>query len=322
MTHRFDLTNLQKKTTIKINKMNIALLAGILSVVGSIITAWSQQHTNERNIETAQSQMTLQQSLNEESADNATKRTEELYNKLYSPSAKLQQYKEAGLSPAMMYGGTGVGGTSSTSGAQANTGLVVPNLESFDFTNLGNSISQIAKQGEETKKTKAETERVETETTETQQKIQNLIAEEDKTKAEKLLTDQQTKQATIIANISEATKQDQKEKIQSEASLAYAENQKVYNEVQKLKKENEYVEELNKANLENLQEQNKKIVAETANIIANTQLTGVAQEKLKQEIENLKKTGDLLKFENAVNDEIGTLGKWAKIITSIISAMK
>lgn len=48
--------------------------------------------------------------LNEKAADKADARTRSLYNDLQSPKALLQQYKEAGLSPSLMFGGGGIGG--------------------------------------------------------------------------------------------------------------------------------------------------------------------------------------------------------------------
>lgn len=47
---------------------------------------------------------------NEKSANAADARTRALYNDLYSPKALLQQYKDAGLSPSLMFGGGGPGG--------------------------------------------------------------------------------------------------------------------------------------------------------------------------------------------------------------------
>lgn len=54
---------------------------------------------------------------NEMAADNADARTRALYADLQSPAALLQQYKEAGLSPSLMFGGGGIGGQT-TQGAQ------------------------------------------------------------------------------------------------------------------------------------------------------------------------------------------------------------
>lgn len=55
---------------------------------------------------------------NEMAANNADRRTRALYEDFYSPAALMRQYKEAGLSPSLMFGGTpGQGGMSGAQGA-------------------------------------------------------------------------------------------------------------------------------------------------------------------------------------------------------------
>lgn len=55
---------------------------------------------------------------NERAAENADRRTRALYEDFYSPAALMRQYKEAGLSPSLMFGGTpGQGGMSGAQGA-------------------------------------------------------------------------------------------------------------------------------------------------------------------------------------------------------------
>ena len=57
----------------------------------------------------------------EMAANSADKRTRALYNDFYSPEAMIEQYKAAGLSPSMMYGGTpGQGGMMGAQGTGAN----------------------------------------------------------------------------------------------------------------------------------------------------------------------------------------------------------
>lgn len=63
---------------------------------------------------------------NEAAADFADKRTRALYNDLQSPRALLSQYREAGLSPSLMFSGGGAGG-GMTQGAMGNgTSGVMP----------------------------------------------------------------------------------------------------------------------------------------------------------------------------------------------------
>lgn len=60
--------------------------------------------------------------LSEQAAENAQKRQEELYNRLYSPIAKIQQLKEAGLSPSLFYENGGTQGASAPQGT-GGTGI-------------------------------------------------------------------------------------------------------------------------------------------------------------------------------------------------------
>lgn len=63
---------------------------------------------------------------NELSAENAYARQRELYEDFYSPSALVRQYQEAGLSPALMFGGApGQGGSSAPQGNGAG-GIQTP----------------------------------------------------------------------------------------------------------------------------------------------------------------------------------------------------
>jgi len=92
---------------------------------------------------------------NEMSAENADVRTRALYNDFYSPAALMRQYKEAGLSPSLMFGGTpGQGGQS---GAQGNGsgGLQTPYypISAMEAAQMGLTLA-------ETKKTEAEKENV------------------------------------------------------------------------------------------------------------------------------------------------------------------
>lgn len=55
----------------------------------------------------------------EATANNATKRTKDLYESLYSPRARVEQLKEAGLSPSLMYGDNGSVGQAGAQGTGA-----------------------------------------------------------------------------------------------------------------------------------------------------------------------------------------------------------
>ena len=83
-------------------------IAGMaMDAVGSVINNLNNELQMERTF-----------GFNERAAKNSDARTRALFTDLYSPEAKVQQLKDAGLSVGMMYGQGGVSGTSSTQGAQ------------------------------------------------------------------------------------------------------------------------------------------------------------------------------------------------------------
>lgn len=88
----------------------------------------------------------------EMSANQADKRTRALYNDFYSPQALMNQYREAGLSPGMMFGGTpGQGGQSGAQGSgAAGLGAIYQPLSMIES-------AQIAKTIAETQNIKADT---------------------------------------------------------------------------------------------------------------------------------------------------------------------
>ncbi len=96
---------------------------------------------------------------NELAAQNADARTRALYNDLYSPSAQLQQIKDAGLSPSLFYGdGGGISGQSGAMGSGASgISPQVFGAPQFDFTQLAKSIAEVDLIKAQTQKTKSET---------------------------------------------------------------------------------------------------------------------------------------------------------------------
>lgn len=96
---------------------------------------------------------------NEAAANNADLRTRALYNDFYSPEALLRQYKEAGLSPSIMFGGTpGQGGMAGAQGAGSS------GQQSIYYPINLLEAAQVELTNEQTKKTKAETQNIQADT--------------------------------------------------------------------------------------------------------------------------------------------------------------
>lgn len=91
--------------------------------------------------------------LNELAAASADQRTRALYNDFYSPSALMKQYKIAGLSPSLLFGGTpGQGGaTGGQGGGPAGPQSAYMPLSIIEAAQVANIQAQTQKTKEETK---------------------------------------------------------------------------------------------------------------------------------------------------------------------------
>ncbi len=114
--------------------------------------------------------------LNEKAAQNADKRTRQLFSDLYSPQAQVGQLQDAGLSAGLMYAKGGVGG-SGQAGAQAapatnQLGNVFDLMQAkLMDAQIKNIEADTAKKGEEAKGIQATTRKTDTE-------IQTMLMEQ------------------------------------------------------------------------------------------------------------------------------------------------
>ena len=124
----------------------------------------------------------------ERQAENADKRTRALYADLYSPQALMQQYKKAGLSPSLMFGGTpGQGGMSGAQGASAAINTPFMPMSLMESVQAANIMAQ-------TEKTKAETRTIEGENERGLAEIANIWAEQGYKNVSAALTQEQVTQ--------------------------------------------------------------------------------------------------------------------------------
>lgn len=128
-------------------------------LVGGGINAMFGAFNNWLSSQFTQQDRQLNYEQNELAAQNADARTRALYQDFYSPQALMKQYKEAGLSPSMMFGGTpGQGGTP---GAQAAGAAGLQTM--YSPMNIIEG-AQLANLKAQTEKVKAETKNIEKDT--------------------------------------------------------------------------------------------------------------------------------------------------------------
>lgn len=264
---------------------------------------------------------------NEEAAENAYSRQKEMYNMYYSPSALLKQYKEAGLSPSLMFGGTpGQGGTSAPMGAGA-AGSLTPFMPISMM-----EAAQVHNINAQTEKTKAETKTIEGTR---EPEIAKLWAETGNTIASTNYTNAQTEAQNIDNYILQETADFQIQQAEYQARIF--ENDVTRTLFAALDQELQY--NFNNENYVN----NSKIVEQTLNNMitdnlmkkAQINLTNAEKEKLSQDIkqawwqlklaaENLVQNATSIKnqkeyWDNAIQNATRTItnDKW-RIATGTI----
>lgn len=234
--------------------------------LGAINNTWAQQQQGE-----ARRQNYL---YGEMAAENADARTRALYNDFYSPQALMRQYREAGLSPSMMFGGTpGQGGTSGAQGSGA-AGLGTPYMPMSMIEG-----AQIAKLIAETDNIKADTANKEGTGAMGAAQIAALLSEAGATEAAKHYTEAQTAFQLIENEIAENTKEWKEEEIRGQAGIALQNAEKAIWEAKDAKLEFDFNNETYKTRVEQEQNKTTELAAEIALKRQTKQLT-FQQEKL------------------------------------------
>lgn len=126
-----------------------AAMGGINFGLNAIASTFGNQAARDNAIWAAN----MNYKLGEKAADNADARTRRLYEDYQSPEALLKQYKEAGLSPSLMFGGGGAGGTTLPSGAMG-TGSAGMGVQTFGVNPV--DMAQVNLMNAEAKKAEAE----------------------------------------------------------------------------------------------------------------------------------------------------------------------
>lgn len=119
-------------------------IQGVLTGINNYLSRQQSEYDRQENYR-----------LNELAAGASDQRTRALYNDFYSPKALMKQYKEAGLSPSILFGGTpGQGGsTGSQGGGPAGPSSTFMPLSLMEAAQVANIQAQ-------TKKTQAETRNI------------------------------------------------------------------------------------------------------------------------------------------------------------------
>lgn len=216
--------------------------------------------------------------LNEKAAQYADARTRALYNDLYSPQALINQYKAAGLSPSLMFGGTpGQGGIAGAQ-SQGSQGL---QTQYMPITMLEGA--QIAAIQAQTEKTKAETEYIKPTS---EANIAKTLAEAGYNEAATAATEATAANAKLDNYIKEATKNFSIYEAASLAEKAAAEAEKMYHEMRSAKVLANTDEELFETKVKEGKKQLELLAEQILNTRSNTKLTEEQKRKVKVDMLN------------------------------------
>lgn len=201
------------------------------------IDAFLSVFTNAMNNAAAGDRASLDRSENfrygERSAENAHRRQKELLDKYYTPEAQLKHLKAAGLSPSLMYGGSGTTGTTNAAqgtGAQGVKSDTYPlDIRSLAETELMRAETENARA--QAAEHQAEADRLNGKSEYGNAEIKKLLSEAGLNKAKETYTKAETTLAQLETDIKEATKQDQIDEISWRAKSAEREFQYIVNKV-------------------------------------------------------------------------------------------
>lgn len=208
-----------------------------LPLIGAVMSAAAGMANNaisERQSQNARMQNFM---LNEWAAANADRRARALYQDFQSPEALLRQYKEAGLSPSLMFGAGG--GTSGTipQGAQGE-GASGLNTQMFGINAL--EAAQIGLIKAQERKTDVETENISTNTDKQRAEIDKLVQD---TKNAGLIYVWQELQNTLAQMDVNLKGEYAEQQIQAELAKTYAETNNLVAMLRSLKAKGKIDEE-------------------------------------------------------------------------------
>lgn len=227
---------------------------------------------------TAERDRELNYQYNELAAENALNRQEYLYNKYYSPSAMLEQYKNAGLSPGLMYQTSGSVGTQTPSAPMSNSvnGIQTQNT-TFDLLNNALLKAQINNINADTENKEANTEERKSNKILIDTDINKIIAETDNINAKTELTNLQSQYQELQNYITENTKENDIE--QSELTTALIEEQ-----IEQLMLNNDITRQSKKEIIESYKLANQQTIANIILTNAQTNLTNEQAKKISYDI--------------------------------------
>lgn len=245
---------------------------GIFQLLGSIITtaitAMSQQSINMQNTQNAQDINSAQLEQANNAARVANQRNIENYFNMHAPAAMVQQYKDAGLSPGLMYS---MGGTSGQIAAPmaATPNLQIPSLQSL-FKGIDTSFSNILKEGKETEEITQSIENLQQEIKESDAKIKKMAQETSNLKIENENMKLNNELLKLQKQFEIDTYNDRVKTVQETYNTIVNKNLEILEHIRGMKIENEKKDEFLQAQIDKMNQETQLLMKQQILVVAQT----------------------------------------------------
>lgn len=213
--------------------------------------------------------------LGEKAADNADARTRKLYEDLMSPASLLQQYKDAELSPSLMFGGGGVGGQTPQGAQGTGASGVSPTTYGVNFDPT--TLSQIKLADAQAAKLNAETDTIEGKNERGKLQLKDILSSIGVKDADAKLTNFNRELAEVLKCTTIKT-------AEQNLNRLYASTEKLWYEATAQLYENQFTIESFNDKLNRIKLENTHLGTMISNTLADTALKGAEKELVKQKI--------------------------------------
>lgn len=242
---------------------------------------------------------------NEKSAENAYNRQKQLLNEYYTPQAQIQQLKDAGLSPSLMYGGAGTTGTASTAQGAGASGIS-PSYQPINpliGAQIANINADTAKKQAETENVQANTETEKGENARGAAEIEKMLGENGLNKAKQIFTESQNTAQVLINEINNEEREFIASEIQYRSELLC--NQAgYYNElIAKTNMEYRFEKDSYKDRIEEIKKNNLEIASRILLNEEKTNLTAAQQVELEAHVTEIFEKLKLYAEEVAIKNK-------------------
>ena len=264
----------------------MAVFSAIAGIVGASYSTAAQNTANQLNRELNEENREDQQQFSIEAQQQSVRDTQHLYNTLYSPQAKVSQLRNAGLSVGLMYGQSGLGGSSQSApmaATPANAAPIInPAIPLGMLSEVGNlmtsgtgGLKQALESGnifEDTKKKQAEQRNIDQQIKESMQRIELLAKQTGTEEIKQESMNLQNKLAEQELNFNEASWEERLKIIENNAEQIRQATEEIKERIRGQRIENDKKDDYIDAQVDLLKATKEKYVQDKA--------VGMAQEAL------------------------------------------